>query len=627
MWTAWLNLNLPENTVALGHELEEHALNNPPSSRYKRKSLINKVDFKRKHLKRRVNAAVTQTWPFTERKWMKYAVDQEGLNNAEAKGLWKQWIDDTSIERNKKGLLGQEQLYLGIFHFKEARSERALEAETCEGSDAIKHFTEEDRQMLVDHTMHQRQEGGDLFLGGLDQHCLGSKIIARRREDLPVKKSDATEAKLPDLVPKLNTETKKWLAQHCADLAKALRLSEAVFGELKVMKEQVLDDRALQSLAGTLIIRNQWGLRLEGSFPGASMPTLDGQKTEDVTGSKTATKLAPLPSSVINLGGTGLPCVALRGIGRLASSGGSGGEPEFASDAEPEVPPVVPSLPAEASVEEAVPGTPRVKCSAETQSKWQEWLRPWCEVHCKISPEQFAKKFLPQKPFKGSVEESFKPLPDVAKENESVFGYCLTVETYEERKRQFGMYKASSKSITDSITLMVGSVRRHIKVQSDKAKRELHKSTRDAEAARIAEGLREAELAADAAAKMAEANAGKIERSPVFEVKIVEWSFLLDVKDVKDLVNFGVQYPDAFDTPWMSSSEEIEVLLGHPQFVKGLTWWGTNYKETDGIETGKCQYPMQAKKGKECFLELCKKVATPSVTNIQSVSEAWAGQC
>ena len=75
MWTPWLNLNLPENTVALGHELEEHALNNPPSSRYKRKSLINKVDFKRKHLKRRVNAAVTQTWPFTERKWMRYAVD------------------------------------------------------------------------------------------------------------------------------------------------------------------------------------------------------------------------------------------------------------------------------------------------------------------------------------------------------------------------------------------------------------------------------------------------------------------------------------------------------------------------------------------------------------------------
>ena len=92
--------------------VKKFSLDNPPTAKYKRKQLIDWVQYKRTFGVRVTRRDRSSDVPKTEREFKLWAVNQKGLTDQEAKDWWKKLLDDPNVDRDYEGYGGALQLYV-----------------------------------------------------------------------------------------------------------------------------------------------------------------------------------------------------------------------------------------------------------------------------------------------------------------------------------------------------------------------------------------------------------------------------------------------------------------------------------------------------------------------------------
>ncbi|CAE7394875.1 unnamed protein product [Symbiodinium sp. CCMP2592] len=149
------------NDQRAGEFVESFALDNPPEMR--RKSLIDFAQFVRTRGIRASTKDSRKNIAMTKRAFMKHCENVLGLDEEESKEYWLELYNDRSIQRDKEGFRGAEQLYVPAQHMKMREREHYVDNHVIEGSDQIRNPTLEQRDMLQRHLGKQEACFADEF--------------------------------------------------------------------------------------------------------------------------------------------------------------------------------------------------------------------------------------------------------------------------------------------------------------------------------------------------------------------------------------------------------------------------------------------------------------------------------
>jgi hypothetical protein len=224
--------------------VREFCIENPPDKKYKRKSLIDWAQFRRSYGKRTSLIEDSNRKPFTEKAFLLWCSSKQGIEDDEAKTLWKQFKADPTVHRDNDGLGGRFQLYILKGKLLKSRTETFVQQEAEEGSNPIKKCSEADRLVLRDHVQRQQTSHADgFFVGtpgskrsrspGLDDDQADEN---RRSSGKKGKGIITSSVELTRELPKLYTSIEKSLANTKSEIHKVLTAGQLQWAELRAIE-------------------------------------------------------------------------------------------------------------------------------------------------------------------------------------------------------------------------------------------------------------------------------------------------------------------------------------------------------------------------------------------------------
>ena len=159
MMEAWERMLADEARLVV--ELTSFARENLPNAKYKRKQLLADASFKKRNLRRKVKASVTQCKPMTKDMFLIRAKNKCGFSDSQAKALFKLYEDDPTVDRDDTGPFGQNIYYIPRGIIKEFRTEDVIENMVDHESSKIKNAKDQDLLMLQTHAIQQEMSFQD----------------------------------------------------------------------------------------------------------------------------------------------------------------------------------------------------------------------------------------------------------------------------------------------------------------------------------------------------------------------------------------------------------------------------------------------------------------------------------
>ena len=136
-------------------ELITFARENHPNAKYKQKQLRADASFKKRNLRRKVKASVTQCKPMTKDMFLIRAKNKCGFSDSLAKAFLKLYEDDPTVDRDDIGPFGQKIYFIPRSIIKEFRTEDVIENIVNHERSKIKNAKDQDLLMLQTHATQQ----------------------------------------------------------------------------------------------------------------------------------------------------------------------------------------------------------------------------------------------------------------------------------------------------------------------------------------------------------------------------------------------------------------------------------------------------------------------------------------
>ena len=426
---------------------------NPPSSRYKRKEMIESARFIQ--IKSRIHAEDSnhRCKPYTQASFVMRCTTKFGLIAEQAKDWFSNFKANPHIERDNDGYGGVEQLYVPIGKLKGRRVIEQVASNVEQEGSRIKNPSEASVDMITDHVHAQDVNFSNAFF------TLGKRPrIAAEFGEAPVEKKPKLSVQaedLPSKIPALHNEVEKGVLTLSQNAAKVLRASEAVLADLDA-GPALLKDKGVRCLLTNLIFTYQLVLRLEGSHPGASMSCIGGAKLEGLITEESEMAYAAIVGSgeaeavpvdaPDKLGATAGEEVVADGGAMLATDASAhlcmreknddshGGDAERQQDS---------GALLELQPQPVAQPVPKNKDGVDRE----RWIDEWSNVNPRLSMTKYVSKFKVLKPITADLS-TLMSIPQVKVFNETLFN-VVTPSDYEERRVSL---EAAKVNITECLT-------------------------------------------------------------------------------------------------------------------------------------------------------------------------------
>ncbi|CAE7529917.1 unnamed protein product [Symbiodinium sp. KB8] len=256
--------------AAMAAAVNQFSKDNPPCAKYKRKQMIDWLQYKRSYGTRVTRRDRGTDVPKTEKEFKLWCVNVKGLTEQETKDWWAKLLDSPGVDRDYEGYGGKLRLY--IPNAEEGRDrlrDQYIDNRQEEGSAVDKRAKPQDQEELRRHVHRQQVSFADAFFqgghgGSRSSTSAGSKRKAGDEEDPDAEKpSDPRHAKkvcMEREVPKFGVAMSKNMATLKVEMQKSFVLAKKA-SEILEKTDAPLNDKPSYMFKATLQFRMQLGVR------------------------------------------------------------------------------------------------------------------------------------------------------------------------------------------------------------------------------------------------------------------------------------------------------------------------------------------------------------------------------